>query len=364
MKSESSVSEEGRWVQVRKGTYKGDVGVVVAVEAWGVDILLVPRLKLPTRPPSPNGLKISLKRKRALPPAPPPKQQLFDPQSYKRIYGVNPKRQRNDIYTVPGFTFEHGLVRKEFDCHSISYAANIPLDVLFLFLGTKHPVVLNTWVPRPQEWDFEIGDEIIVCSTGKRGVVMVLEDDYLEVVLASLEGLTRVAWADVRKYFVVGDFVRVTGGPSNGKTGWIVELDEQGFAFIIVKTVKGEILTADPSRALDVRHSEVLSTSTNLLQTLELHVNLLKGITEPVIHTSHPPSMEDHPLKTDKSPWLNLGVTIICGAFKGYRGTIKNVLLGQPTISGQRIEVQLSHIGGARPFARELFDYDDIMETR
>ncbi|KIK07882.1 hypothetical protein K443DRAFT_2099, partial [Laccaria amethystina LaAM-08-1] len=49
----------GRWVRVRKGTYKGDVGYVLASESWGVRLLLVPRLS------PPNLASSSLKRKRS-----------------------------------------------------------------------------------------------------------------------------------------------------------------------------------------------------------------------------------------------------------------------------------------------------------
>jgi len=31
--------KEGEWAQVRKGLYKGDVGLVVAVENWGVEVI-------------------------------------------------------------------------------------------------------------------------------------------------------------------------------------------------------------------------------------------------------------------------------------------------------------------------------------
>jgi len=46
--------KEGEWAQVRKGLYKGDVGLVVAVENWGVEVLLPPRLNPPV---SSSGLK-------------------------------------------------------------------------------------------------------------------------------------------------------------------------------------------------------------------------------------------------------------------------------------------------------------------
>ena len=45
MRTIDNVVEEGKWVRVRKGGYKGDVGLVVAVKFWGAEVLLVPRLK-------------------------------------------------------------------------------------------------------------------------------------------------------------------------------------------------------------------------------------------------------------------------------------------------------------------------------
>ena len=66
----------GDWVQVHKGTYKGDVGYVVAVENWGgVSLLLVPCLPGPRHRGSPL-----LKRKCSTPSEP----DLFDPLAAKR----------------------------------------------------------------------------------------------------------------------------------------------------------------------------------------------------------------------------------------------------------------------------------------
>jgi len=69
----------GRWVQVRKGTYKGDIGYVIASESWGVHLLLVPCLPLP------NLTSSSLKRKWsaiALEPA------SFDANTIEHVYGT------------------------------------------------------------------------------------------------------------------------------------------------------------------------------------------------------------------------------------------------------------------------------------
>jgi hypothetical protein len=43
----ASPPEVGKWVQVRRGIYKGDVGYVTSTKSGGVQLLLIPRLSQP-----------------------------------------------------------------------------------------------------------------------------------------------------------------------------------------------------------------------------------------------------------------------------------------------------------------------------
>jgi hypothetical protein len=36
----------GQWIRVRNRVYKGDLGFVTCVEAWGAQVLVIPRLKI------------------------------------------------------------------------------------------------------------------------------------------------------------------------------------------------------------------------------------------------------------------------------------------------------------------------------
>jgi len=87
----------GGWVRVQKGIYEGDVGFVVSVESWGVQLLLVPRLSSPQVSGGP-----------AVRPLP----ALFYDES---IPFVDSRKYmfRND-------RFEHGLIIKPFTFPSIS----------------------------------------------------------------------------------------------------------------------------------------------------------------------------------------------------------------------------------------------------
>lgn len=215
----------GQWIQVNKGIYKGDVGFVSRLETWGAYVLLVPRLQAPNT-------DSSLKRKRTtVRPGP----ALFNPDSFKIMYKVDPIRQDDGSYTSRGLVFDHGLLRRKYDFHSLTpIFPGMPSDVLLLFQLSQHPTVLASDFPCPQEWIFEEGDQIIVRSSDKRATVTAVKPHHLEVDLATGEGVMAVSWHDISKAFVIGDFVSVTSGPFQGTTGWVEDCDVD-IAYVLVK---------------------------------------------------------------------------------------------------------------------------------
>ena len=46
MATPSEIVKLKQWVRVCKGLYKGDIGFVINVESWGVEVLLIPCLEL------------------------------------------------------------------------------------------------------------------------------------------------------------------------------------------------------------------------------------------------------------------------------------------------------------------------------
>ena len=73
------VVKEGQWIRVRYGAYKGNVDFVMGVETWGVQVLVVPLLKISTS----QQAAALLKRKRmAIRPEP----RLFDPDTFSSIF--------------------------------------------------------------------------------------------------------------------------------------------------------------------------------------------------------------------------------------------------------------------------------------
>ena len=124
------------WVWVLKGTYKGDIGYVVAVENWGgISLLLVPHLPGPHHPGS-----SLLKRKCSTP----PELNLFDPLAAKHNYGIDPVQQKPCTYHFN----RYGLIFKAFDLHLVSSTSvQIPMQLLFLYRHANHPTLATTTFP-------------------------------------------------------------------------------------------------------------------------------------------------------------------------------------------------------------------------
>jgi hypothetical protein len=214
MQDPMTVVKARQWIRVRKGLYKGDLGFLTHVEAWGARVLVIPRLKTPTPVAA-----ASLKRKRT---AIKPEPRLFDPATFSSLFQRQAKLQHNGIYTSRGLVFDHGLLRLDLDLHSISLnSIGAPSEILGLFKLSSHPSVTGSMFPRPEEWIFEEGERVTVCSSQKEATIAAIKSTHLEVDFATNEGIKLVSWYNVRKAFSSGAFVSVTSGPLRGTMGWV-----------------------------------------------------------------------------------------------------------------------------------------------
>jgi hypothetical protein len=103
-----------------------------------------------------------------------------------------------------------------------------------------------------------------------------------------------------------------------------------------------------------------------VLQRYEFHVNSLKLTTVPFFHTSSTLKADVTSSKADRVPWIGTHViiTTLGSPIKGYVGVVKDVLCGQDTASGLKIDIQLTHLNPSSPFQRTIVDYDDVVEER
>ena len=233
MQDPMTVVNVDQWIQVHKGKYKGDLGFVTHVEAWGTRVLVVPHLKTPT-PQAATPLK---RKQTAIRPEP----RLFNPSTFKSVFQREPILQDNGTYISHRFVFDHGLLQRTFDLHSISpTSAAIPTYILQLFKRSSHPALTLFNIPRPKEWSFEDGEQIVVNSSNKKATIVAVNDTHLEVDLATGEGIVVVSWHNVRKVFAISDFVSVTSGPCQGTMGWVEHIEDET-AYLIEYNEKGNI---------------------------------------------------------------------------------------------------------------------------
>jgi transcription elongation factor len=237
MKSTKTDIVVGNWVRVNRGIYKGDVGQIAATHAWGVDLYLVPRI-----PTEKNGNTLKRKASRVI-----PEPTLFCAQTASIRY------RPDETYRIGRLIFEHGLLVKSFDYHSISpQVCEIPWKLYSLFSSSKHPKITVSSLPRPQEWIFATGDNVIVYPSNNKGIISSINTTFAEVEISE-EGIHCVPWQNIKKYFKIGDYVCVSSGLHLNTNGWVIDVNENT-ATIANKTTEGEINNFDNS--INVRYCE------------------------------------------------------------------------------------------------------------
>jgi hypothetical protein len=92
----------------------------------------------------------------------------------------------------------------------------------------------------------------------------------------------------------------------------------------------------------------------------------LKLTTVPFFNASSTLKADDSLSKADSVPWIGTSIIItkLGSPYKGYVGTVKDILRGQNTASGLKINIQLAHISPSTPFKFQtvIVDYDDVVE--
>jgi hypothetical protein len=216
--------EVGHWARVLRGLYKDDIGLVASVETYGVNLLLVPRL-----PPAWDNRDLTTtnrkrKRRQQTPRAPPA---LFDAFHYVTSRGgsfVTPPHEE-PRYTIGSLLFEFGLIRGGFDYHTISSdVVFLPTSLASAFHESGHPTMKYASVPPPHEWEFYEGELLTCLGTPleeRVGTVEAVGRDFLTVSFLTGDVID-VPWANARKIHGEGDFVRISHGPHQGRSGWVV----------------------------------------------------------------------------------------------------------------------------------------------
>ncbi|KAK0225988.1 hypothetical protein IW262DRAFT_1457233 [Armillaria fumosa] len=217
------VFQVGSWVRVKRGTYRGNVGVVHEATLEQIVILLIPRLSL--EPPIKQ-----LRGKRRHRQERPAVSHLFDPLRFRDgADATNQELPSGQIITIfRGHKLLKGFLLKKMSSHGIEEAANIDVSAAGIFLTSNLPEV-QTWtrdMPPPNGWIFDTDERVMIRSLGSSGSVIESAQGRVKVWDASTSTTIETTYWDLRKEFSPGDFVVATVDAFKGRQGWVIEVHE------------------------------------------------------------------------------------------------------------------------------------------
>ncbi|KAJ3724209.1 hypothetical protein DFJ43DRAFT_1157906 [Lentinula guzmanii] len=328
-------SAQGEWVTIKRGLYKGDVGVVVgSFERWGgargSEVALVPRLfqsgSQKRKKPSSSS---SILR-------PPPL--LFDPANC-----VQDSLSKTDSgYKFKHWTFEDGLILKEYHSSNLAPARHYCFEVGEL-----------VWVSAPNS-DPIRGTilEIDGVSTKLDGSVVVDTD----------EGHQSFPPLYLSKAIEPGDFVEVLGGEFSGLTGFVVSRNEtllsiapgrfgmdaaSSSAVVKLSTPPVAPVSTEPwinlevvlkagvyaSLKATVKHVRPDGRGSLRVAVYVLHCfalwmwtcSRLRKFATSAISASIKAMPELKAMRTGRVPWVGMMVSIVHGEYKAQHGIVRDV---------------------------------------
>ncbi|KAE9401428.1 hypothetical protein BT96DRAFT_992148 [Gymnopus androsaceus JB14] len=349
----------GQWVQIRRGLYQGDMGLVHESyhdndSTRSVKVLVVPRLGLAA---SKKHYAPSSKRKRD---APCPPSELFQPAKCK--HDLHKWRNR---YTYKSWTFEYGLLVKVFNLSSVSPAREIPISLFQLFSESSKRAGNDLFeiatMPLPLFWHFDPGENVIVHykEGATYGTVLTLEEEGDAektwcVVDVVGKGHRHVMVCYLEKNVIPGDFVGVLRGAYTGKSGFVVAKIDAHFGICIGAYTSGidfrvhanSVKLTTPWLNVEVKlliqpHAGqtgwVKDVFVDSNRSLQLVVYLCTGKTCTVGHSEvlerwtgklllDHQSLKPHQSQFDVDvPWKDIEVVIQSGSFVSSIGIVKDV---------------------------------------
>lgn len=229
---------DGSWVEITQGIHQGDVGLVVEKRIDGAEVVLIPRLPPPAHFIRPGKRKSSTI---TYPPA------LFAPEIFQAQLPNQVSLRSVGVYQFRKRLFENGLERRLFKKTFLKHDPDsIPYDICNTLIGTGHPRIKKSFIPRPREWLFEEDERITVESKGCRGILTKITPCHAVVELIHDEDkwVTEhcdIPWQDIRKDIAIGDYVKIRTGSESGHIGWVTKIAGVNVTIVSVQ-VNGTVL--------------------------------------------------------------------------------------------------------------------------
>jgi len=265
-----------QWVQVKRGIYKGDIGLICDVyhgagSSRGLKVWVIPRLGLTDEDP-PCSSPTKRKRRNHRPPL-----KLFDRESCTQLNGFSEDGKYQ--YSYKSWTFEFGLQLKVFNPSSVSPAREMSTNVFALFmeaqrLAGERFLFEEATMPLPSCWRFEVGEPVIIYDkdgNAREGMVCATpEGNQCEVDVLG-KGVQVVQVRNLVKSIILGEYIEVLAGVHVGKVGFVVAQNEAHLGVCVGAHTNGVVSSILP-------YCSVLSAFTGFSCSCEFSQTFNTGI--------------------------------------------------------------------------------------
>ncbi|SCU88918.1 LAMI_0D11782g1_1 [Lachancea mirantina] len=254
-KSDDVKLEEGSYVRVRRGIYKGDLAVIDQISENNLEVLLkiVPRLDYGKFDEVDEKTNTRKQKRPVFAQRPPP--QLFNPTMALRMDQANLYKRDDRHFTYRNEDYVDGYLYKSFRIQYLETKNIQPTVEELARFGTKDGTLDLTSISqtikkaKAARVMFQPGDRVEILNgeqRGSRGVVARTSTDIIAVRLPQLASKAlEFPVSSLRKIFEAGDHVTVVGGDHQGDAGLVLVVKNGQVTFVSDQTRANLTITAN-----------------------------------------------------------------------------------------------------------------------
>jgi ribosomal protein L24 len=263
-----------RWVRIKKGMYKGDLGLVVGTDSFTsrVRLRVIPRLSYLRPLDSVKGSLFTC-----------PSPALFDPDQARASFGTEAVQQYRNHFKFQGMVFKYGLLERVLSFHGlITKEVHPTLEEIERFSESPgfDKAIRRQWEAEYAAAGLCIHDRVEIIEgqqKGSIGIIAAEQDDVVQVCLdkesdTSWDCVVEIPKRQVCKIFRLGDYIAVQRGNHAGKFGHVVKVSDNGLVECIAsKSNDSEIKVCVFSRISASQTAPMQGLTNHLPSQFQVH---------------------------------------------------------------------------------------------
>ena len=261
-KSDDVRLEEGSYVRIKRGIYKGDLAVVDQISENNLEVLLkiVPRLDYGKNDEIDADTNTRKQKRPTFAQRPPP--QLFNPTMALRMDQANLYKRDDRHFTYRNDDYVDGYLFKSFRIQYLETKSIQPSVEELARFGSKEGnldlTTISQTIKKAQaaKVTFQIGDRVEILSGEQKGSKGFVTRTSTDIIAVNLPQLAMKALefpiSSLRKIFEAGDHVTVVGGDHQGDAGLVLAVKNGQVTFVSDQTRANLTISANNlSKSMD-----------------------------------------------------------------------------------------------------------------